>query len=165
MATIKIPYIGTIDSSSVEEYYYAVMSLNNIEVQIDLNFEAITIDVKRLEIVKHFIENIRIHDLNNKKYLHQDFNKHDEPTSTYIGHHLEELGTDDLHDLVGSSSKTSDHPKLLLNKLYLMRVGLYPESETEFAVFDYSVGKELTNYVVAINTDDNGNISSLAMES
>ena len=67
--------------------------------------------------------------------------------------------------MIGSGIKTADQPKLLLKKLHLVRVGLYPDSEEQFAIFDYSIGKDLTNYLVVINTDENGNLDYMTMES
>lgn len=166
MANIKLPYFGIIDNTSLEEYFDAVIDFNGLEIQIDLNFEHQTIDIKRLEIVKHFMENLRIHDLNNKRYLQNDFDdKNADNTRFYIEKHLEEIGTDDLTELIGRSTKSNDQPKLLLKKLHLVRVGLYPDSDTAFAVFDYTIGKELTDYIVAVNTDENGNLDYISVES
>jgi hypothetical protein len=166
MANFKLPYFGAVDSQDLEEYYDIVTDFNNTEIQIDLNFESKTIEVERLEIVKHFIENIRIHDLNNKKYIETDFNAEDGDTvREYLEHHIEELPTDDLQQLIGSNAKTIEQSKLLLKKLHLVRVGLYPDSKDQFAIFDYSLGQELTNYLVVINTDENGNLDYLTMES
>ncbi|HMK05442.1 MAG TPA: DUF2004 domain-containing protein [Ferruginibacter sp.] len=166
MASVKLPHFGVLNPSSLEAYYDVDIDFNNTEVQVDLNFENATIDVKRLEITKHFIENIRIHDLNNRKYIQDDFNDEEGDTvRSYLEHHLEELATDDLNELVGPAAKTADQSKLLLKKLRLLRVGLYPDSVDQFAIFDYSIGKELTNYLVVINTDENGNLDYMTMES
>ena len=166
MANIKLPHFGILDSESLDEYYDVDIDFNNGSVQIDLNFNGGTIDIKRLEIASHFIENIRIHDLNNKKYIENDFTDEDADTvQTYIDHHLKELATDDLNSLIGANAKTADQPKLLVKKLQLVRVGLYPDSATEFAIFDYSIGQELTNDLVVIFTDENGNLDYMTMES
>ena len=166
MASIKLPYFGNLDSESLEAYCDVDIDFNNSEVQIDLNFERTSIDIKRLEIVKQFIENIRIHDLNNKKYIQNDFDEKDGDTVRfYLEHHLEELASDDLNNLIGSNFKSTEQPAQLLKKLHLVRVGLYPDSEDQFAIFDYSIGKELTNYLVVINTDENGNLDYMTMES
>ncbi len=166
MATIKLPHFGILDPASVKEYYDVDIEFNGSEVEIDLNFEKNSIDVKRLETVKQFIENLRIHDLNNKKYIQQDFDDEDGDTVRfYLNHHLEELASDDIADLVGSNVKSTEQAGRLLNKLQLVRVSLYPDSEDQFAIFDYSIGKELTNYLVVINTDENGNLDYMTMES
>ena len=166
MASIKLPHFGTLDAGSLEEYYDVDIDFNGLEIQIDLNFENNAIDVQRLETSKQFIENLRIHDLSNKKYIEDDFsNKAGDTVRFYLENHLEELGTDDLEGLIGKGTKTADQPRLLLKKLHLVRVGLYPDSKDQFAIFDYSIGKELTNYLVVINTDENGNLDYMTMES
>lgn len=166
MANIKLPHFGTLDAGSLDEYYDVDIDFNGMEVQIDLNFENRSIDIKRLETAKQFIENIRIHDLNNKKYIENDFNSKDGDTVLfYLENHLDELGTDDLEQLIGRDIRSADQPRLLLKKLHLVRVGLYPDSEDQFAVFDYSLGRELTNYLVVVNTDENGNLDYMTMES
>jgi len=166
MPNIKLPHFGTLDSTALDEYYDVDIDFSGDEIQIDLNFETKTIAPERLETVKRFIENIRIHDLNNKKYIQNNFDDEDGDTvRTYLETHLEDLGTDDLDELVGSGARSADKPNLLLKKLKLVRVGLYPDSAEQFAIFDYSIGKELTNYLVVINTDENGNLDYMTMES
>jgi len=166
MPSIKLPHFGTLDSASLEEYYDANIEYNNTEIQIDLNFESKTIDITRLELVKHFIDNIRIHDLNNKKLIQQDFDDEDADTvRTYIEHHQEELASDDLEELTGSGTKSADLPPALLNRLHLVRVGLYPGNDEQFATFDYSIGTELTNHLVVLFTDQNGNLDYMTIES
>lgn len=166
MATVKIPHFGPIDPDALEEYYDVDIDFNDTQIQIDLNFDHKSIEPQRLQVVSHFIENLRIHDLNNKKYMEQDFNdKNGDTVKEYLENHLEELGEDDLEGLIDFNSKSADHPKQLLKKLQLVRVGLYPDSEDQFAIFDYSIGRELTNYLVVINTDENGNLDYLTMES
>ena len=166
MATIKLPYFGNLDSESLEEYYDVEIDFNNSVIQIDLNFDNNSINIRRLEIVKQFIDNIRIHDLNNKKNIQRDFeNKDADTVRLYIENHLEELASDDLDNLIGANSKSVDQPGRLVSKLHLVRIGLYPDSVDQFAIFDYSIGKELTNYLVVINTDENGNLDYITMES
>jgi hypothetical protein len=166
MANIKFPYFGMLDPASIEEYYEATVDYNGIEIQVDLNFEDNTIDISKLETTKQFLENIRIHDLNNKKAIQKDFDdKEGDTVRPYLEHHIEELATDDLNELIGAGAKTADLQKLLLKKLRLVRVGLYPDSEEQFANFDYSIGTELTNYLVVIETDENGNLEYMSMES
>jgi hypothetical protein len=166
MANFKLPHFGVLNPAALEEYYDVDIDFNNKQIQVDLNFENKTIDVERLEMVKRFIENIRIHDLNNKKHIEADFADEDGDTvREYLEHHIEELATDELNQLIGFNTKTVDQPKLLLKKLYLTRVGLYPDSKEQFAIFDYTIGRELTDYLVVINTDENGNLDYMTMKS
>ncbi|MDB5202361.1 MAG: hypothetical protein JWQ27_1770 [Ferruginibacter sp.] len=166
MALIKLPHFGAIDTDALDEYYDAVIEFNGHELQLDLNFETKAIDASRLETMKRFIENIRIYDGNNKGYIQKDYADDDGDTvKPYLQHHLDELAEDDLEDLLLPGSKLETHEKQLLTKLHLIRVGLYPQSEDMFASFDYSLGAELTNYVIVIDTDENGNLNYMTMES
>ena len=166
MAILSLPYFGFLDPESLETYYEMEVPFNGKQIQIDLNFEHGNIDIKRLETVKSFIENIRIYDLNNKGYINNDYNDEDADTvREYIEHHLNELGKLELAALTEQGSKPVDYEKQLLKKLHLIRVGIYPDSEAQFAIFDYSLGTEFTNYLVVINTDENGNLDYMTMES
>jgi hypothetical protein len=80
MANFKLPHFGVLNPAALEEYYDVDIDFNNKQIQVDLNFENKTIDVERLEMVKRFIENIRIHDLNNKKHIEADFADEDGDT-------------------------------------------------------------------------------------
>ncbi|MEI9958972.1 MAG: DUF2004 domain-containing protein [Ferruginibacter sp.] len=165
MANFKLPFFGTIDSEVLEEYYDVETDFNGTSIQIDLNFGTKSIDIKKLESVKNFIENIRIHDINNKKIIATDYEDEDcDTVKVYVEHHLEELGEDELADLIGSNSKSEDHEKLLLKKLHLVRVGIFPEGEDQFATFDYSIGQDITDQLVVIDTDENGNLVYITME-
>ncbi len=166
MPIISLPHFGPIDTNALDEYYDTEIDYNHIQVQLDLNFEGKTIDPQRIAVVKEFISNIRIHDINNKKYMEQDYADEDGDTvKFYLEHHLEELGENELAGLIDLSSKSTEHEKQLLKKLQLVRVGIYPDSEQQFAIFDYSIGQEITNYLVVIFTDENGNLDYMTVES
>jgi hypothetical protein len=166
MANFKLPHFGHLDIDKLEEYYDVDTDFNGTSIQIDLNFNQPTIAVERMEMVKRFIENIRIYDLGNKKYIENDYNDEDADTvKTYLEYHLEELGEDELEDLVEPGSKPATYEKQLLKKLHLVRVGIYPEGEDQFAIFDYSLGSDITDQLVVINTDENGNLVYITMES
>ncbi|MBC7534634.1 MAG: DUF2004 domain-containing protein [Ferruginibacter sp.] len=165
MAYISLPHFGSIESSSLEEYYETIITFNGIKIKIDLNFENKTSEPDRLQTVKNFIENIRIYDLNNKGYINDDYTDAEADTvKSYLAYHLEELGGDELSDLIDTGSKSIDHEKQLLKKLHLVRVGIYPNNKGPFAAFDYSIGPEITAYLIVVNTDENGNLDYLTME-
>lgn len=165
MTSFKLPNFGIINIESLDEYYEAEVDFNNSTIQVDLNFEDKSITEERMDVLKQFIENLRIHDINNKKFIQKDFeNSNEDSVQDYIEDHLNELPLDDIETLVGANTKSTDRPEQLLKKLHLIRVGLYPHSK-EFAIFDYTIGRELTNYVVAVNTDENGNLSFISIES
>lgn len=166
MAQYTLPHFGQLDTSNLEEYYDVDITLNGHDFQIDLNFENKTIDAQRLDKVKEFIEKIAELDTKNKTYIDEDYNDEEADTvKTYVQHHLEEIDREALTALVDFDNKTVDPEKQLVKQLHLVRMGLYPDSEDQFAIFDYSIGAELTNYLVVINTDEEGNLEYMTMES
>jgi len=166
MASLRLPHFGILDTVALDDYYDTEFEYNKTEVQLQLNFDNKSIDIQRLETVKHFIDNIRIHDLNNRKRLEKDYEDKDGATvKIYIENELDQLAEDDLAALLGPTTKASDIPRLLLQKLHLVRVGLYPDNEDQFATFDYSLNPEVTNQLVVLFTDANGNLDYMTIES
>ena len=166
MATYTLPHFGQIDTTNLEDTYDVEIEFDGDKIQIDLNFDDKTIGTKRMDKVKKFIEKIKDLDVKNKKYIEKDYKDEDADTvRTYVQHHLEEIEKEKLKDLVDFNNEKVDPEIQLMKKLHLVRVGLYPDDEDEFAVFDYSIGKELTDYLVVINIDENGKLEEMTMES
>lgn len=166
MANYSLPYFGDLDPKDLEEYYEVEIDFEGQELQIDLNFEDDSIDVKRLDVVKKFMENIPNWDKKNKQYIEEDYASEEGDTvREYIEHHLEEIGKEELSKSMDLGGPEEDTHKQLIKSLRLVRVGLYPDKEGDFAVFDYSIGPELTQYLVVINTDENGNLDYMTLES
>lgn len=166
MANYTLPHFGQLDLTNLDEFYNVNMEFNGQEIQIDLNFENKSIDTKSLDIAKKFILNIADFDKKNKKYIEKDYADEDSDTvKTYVEHHLEEVDKAELTGLVDFENKKMSPEQQLVKALRLVRLGLYPDSEDQFAIFDYSIGQELTQYLVVINTDQNGKLDYMTMES
>lgn len=166
MAEYALPYFGNLPTENLEEYYDVDIELNGNEIQVDLNFEHQTVDTLILDKVKNFIEKLEKFDKLNKTYILNDYNDEDGDTvKFYLEHHLEEVDKEELTKLVNFDDTITEPEQQLLSKLKLVRVGLYPDNEDNFAIFDYSIGKDITNYLVVINTDENGQLDYMTMES
>ena len=166
MTEYTLPHFGQLAIENLEEYYDVDIVFNGNEIQIDLNFENKAIDIATMDKVKNFIENIEKFDILNKNYILDDYNDEEGDTvKFYLEDHLEEIGKDELSTLINFDDTTIELEQQLLAKLKLVRVGLYPESEDNFAIFDYSIGQDITNYLVVINTDENGQLEYMTMES
>jgi len=136
------------------------------DVQIDLNFGNKRCDLSRLEIAKKFINQLADFDFKNRKYIEQDYQDEDTDTlKTYIEYHLEELGEDELSEIIDFNNKKVSKEKQLLKKLHLVRMGLYPEGEDQFAIFDYSIGSDITDQLVVLFTGESGQLDYITMES
>lgn len=166
MAEYTLPHFGTLPIGNLESYYDVDTELNGNDIQIDLNFENESIDTSTMDKIKSFIENIEKFDKLNLSYIQNDFNDDDgETVKIYLDHHLEEVDHDELAELINFGDNAIELNQQLMTKLKLVRVGLYPENEDYFATFDYSIGKDITDYLVVINTDKDGQLVYMTMES
>ena len=161
-----LPHFGKLPTENLEEYYDVDIDFKGNQIQIDLNFDSKTIDASTFEKIKKVIENIEKFDEQNKKYILQDYNDEEGDTvKFYLEHHLDEVEKEELSALINFDDTANEPEKQLLNKLKMVRVGLYPNDKDNFAIFDYSIGQEITNYLVVINTDENGALDFMSMES
>lgn len=164
MSTYNLPPFGELDMEALDSYYDADIDFEGRTIQLDLNFEEETIDAKRLDMVQQFITRLSEFNKNNLVSIHEDFDDGD-TVKEYIEHHLEELASEDLGELIDSNNKKISRDLQLLARLQLVRVGLYPGSDEQFATFDYSIGQELTNYLVVLFTNEKGELDYMTMES
>lgn len=166
MTEYTLPYFGQINVTKLEEYYDVYIEFKGNEIQIDLNFENKVIDQTKMEIVKTFIENIDKLDKQNKIHIKNDYQNEDYDTvKFYLGHHLEDFEEEYLSNLIDFKNKTISPEIQLLEKLRLVRIGLYPDQKDSFAIFDYSIEPDFTNYLVVIHTDKDGKLDYMTMES
>ena len=166
MANYSLPHFGELDTRNLEEYYDVDIHFNGQKIQIDLNFETNSIDTKRLSIVKQFMDNISEFDKKNKKYIEHDYANEDFDTAkTYAEHHIENLDKDELSKFIDFRNKATSAEIQLLNSLRLIRIGYYPDSEENFATFDYSIDPEITDQLVVIFTYPTGELNYMTMES
>jgi hypothetical protein len=158
MAQVQLPFFGELDSNALEDYYQADIEYNGLPLQLDINFEETRIVPQRVEFIGQFIRNLKKQDAINMDYIKDDYEDGNADTvKEYLQHHLQELS--------GISNPTPEQEKDLMKKLRLVRVGLYPHSDSSFATFDYSIDPEKTQYLVVVNTDEEGNLDYMTMES
>lgn len=163
-----LPYFDKLDLAHLKEYYSASLQLKGNQVELDLNFEDNKSNRAALDAIKKIIESVEQLDERNLLYLHQNYfdsSADYDNVAFYVEHHLEELAPEEISRLM-SSSDTSIAPALqLVKKLHLVRIGFYPENSEEFAVFDYTIGREYTNYLVVVSLKRNRKVESITIES
>lgn len=81
----------------------------------------------------------------------------------YIDFHIEELDKSSLDKILRKTDPNTTLEKRLLSVLTLERVGFYP-GENDYAVWDYTIGKNITDLLIVVVTDNNGNIKEITTE-
>lgn len=166
MEKYQLSIFGEIDLENLADYYEGELEYDNRNISLDLNFESSSTDEELMEIIQKFIQNISKYDAKNRNYIEEDFyNKDGETIKEYCDFHINEIGKEKLKEVIVSDTSSKNFSEQIMKNLKLIRIGIYPENDDNFAVFDYTFNKDLTNYVIAISTDVQGQLDYMSMES
>lgn len=165
-----LPYFEQITINNLKDYYSTEFELNNRYIQTDLNFENKIIGKNKIEQIETFLKSIADFDKRNKVYIEKDFNEESGETSDYINFYIDEFDENELSGIIDIENINTSKNIQLLNKLKLIRVGLYPDGKygtDYFATFDYSIDieGEPCNQLLVVNTDEKGNLDHITWES
>jgi hypothetical protein len=83
----------------------------------------------------------------------------------YKTHHFEELDAATLAERFGGTELAQIDDARFIAGLQLVRVGLYPKEPDATFVCDYTLGADLTDYIIAVTFDNRGRVRGVAMES
>lgn len=168
MEQFTLPHFGLIDLDNIEEYYDAEVEYKDAEVSLDINFEESTLEQHIAMRIKYILENIEVYDIKNRVYIDANYAKENNSlVSDFVNYHLEEIG-DEIGEDINIDLEASDRDEQFIKKLKLIRLGLYPDSKSEnggFAVFDYSIDPEVTDQLLVVNVDAEGNLQHISWES
>lgn len=166
MSKIELPFFGIIDTENVASYTDVTVNFQGKEISIDLNFDQKTTTSQVLNKCKAFLEQLDAWEKQNQSSIDRDYLTREYDTvKEYLEHHLEEIPEYELFQLIDKDNQSKSYIEQLREKLSLKRLGLYPEQGKSFATFDYSIGVEITQYLVVIVTDENGVLQQMMMES
>lgn len=163
-----LPYFGEIDIEALLDYYNINTSFNNKQVSLDINFLNTSISEAVYERINAFLDNIREFNNQNKSIIERNFKEGGEVVD-YIQFHLEELSEEELASIIDNNNPRTREEQIL-NKLRLVRIGLYPDGKYEtsyFAVFDYSIeiDGDPSNQLVVVKTNERGELDHVTWES
>ena len=79
----------------------------------------------------------------------------------FVGHHLDEIEDDYWTSKFGSASPA---PEAILDSLIVVNNWSY-EDDGDMNVFDFSLPGDITDYVLAVVFDKNGEVEDIMMES
>jgi hypothetical protein len=166
MSRLTHPLFGDIDLAA-GDYWAAEIEYAGHPVKIDLNIEGGAINAADFERVMHLAGDLATLDGLGRGALRADYDQgeHPEGVALYHTHHLDVLDEAELAKCFGTADRKAIDIAALLARLRLCRVGLYPKSPERGIVLDYSIGKEVTDYLLAVSVDTAGEVVEVAMES
>ncbi len=162
---IRLKYFGKIDLNMTEEYIDVLTNINGNEVSIDLNIIEEKISKKTIQPTINFLENLsEIEKIANKQVL-SDF-QNGSIVKDYIEYHIREFNNEELKSLgIESTDSYENKKQKFLNIIHLKRIGIYPEELDSFAIFDYTINDDLTQYLIVLKFDSNGKFVDIYTES
>jgi len=166
MATFNVRNIGSVDFTNNDDgYWMASAMLDQSEVEVDFNTSGGEMTRDMLDRVERFVAELDSFDVQARKAISADFiSSEDSSSRLYLSHHIEELSAEERIECFGTENTELDLSDLV-SALTLRRVGLYPEEESRTAVFDYTIGSDITDYLLVVEFSQNGLASDVSMES
>ena len=166
MLKFQLPFFRELDLLDFEDEEMSGVEFKGIDIILDLHLEnPLAVNMEQLEIAKEFLENIGEMDMKNKQYILDEYNdKNGTTVKYYLEFHLGMLWKGILVKLINFYNKEIEPIDQLLQQFHLVRIGLYPENEDVFAIFDYTIGWDYTDYMVVVNINSKGELSHLTME-
>jgi hypothetical protein len=165
-----MPYFGELDLTSLDDCYDTEIELEGRLIRLDLNFEHESIAAERMDMANKLLENLAKTNAANLAVIETGLEVEADfegpgVVRTYIEHHLKVVDEKQLVKVIDWKNSNSSPAQQLRSKLLLVRVGLHPENTNDFAVFDYSIGEDITQYLIVMNLNERGELHHMTMES
>jgi hypothetical protein len=164
MTRIQDSRFGTIDHS-VPGSWSAAQAYAGREVTFDLSIQHGHLDGVVLQGVLARVADLSALDAAARAALRRDLVAEDSHVETYFDHHVAELDDAELLKLFGTAAREEIAVDSFFERLALVRVGLYPERADAQLLLDYSLGPDVTNYVLCLAFDAQGAVVELTIES
>jgi hypothetical protein len=161
---IKLPFFDEIDSDSLTDYYQVDAEIEGKQIELDLNFDDTKIDTDSLISLKNYLDTLPGVIEIAKKEILNDYET-DENVKEYLTYHIEELDQNELDSLTENADKSTSLEKQMLSVLHLRRIGFYPENEDQYAVFDFVLDLEISQYILVVNMNSAKALDHITMES
>ncbi len=162
--TITIPPFAGIDETDAEDFYSAQLHVGGRDVEITLNFDSSDLDADHLNDTRKFIARADQIAAAAIDAIAKDFEAADQSQASrlYLEHCLDTIEEKDIVSVFGSSGVTAQQ---FIGALMLHRISLYPENDDGFAVLDYGLPEEYTDYLIVANFDRDAQLTELSVES
>lgn len=158
---VVLPHVGAVNVVSVEEYYGGIITLDGHEVEVGIAFdeaEGSSLDASVVADLAVHLTKVENYVRTARSAINQQFENSDEDEDCivrdYIEHHIDEIE---------SLSDKSDHA--VLKMLRAVNCCFYPLDDEDYIHVEYSLGFDVTDYVLCVKMDKQGEIHDIDMES
>jgi hypothetical protein len=163
---LEQPDFTHIDIEKLQDYYDWTLKYGKRKLSLDINYEIESTNQIGLNQIIELSKKIPEFDIRNQNYIKLDFGQNVSMTSDYINFYIDELDESELGKIIDLKKRKKSRNSLLLEKLNLIRVGIYPQANY-FATFDYSIDidGEPCNQLLVVNLNHDGTLYNITWES
>lgn len=158
---MKITYFNDADPNA--DYMETTITLDNKEIELDLNCEEVIGSIDWIDNYENYISKLEKIKKEILHYINTDF-KEKGVTKEWIDFHLEEIEEEYINNLLKTTKQSLSKEEQALSLLRLRRVGIYPKYEG-YAIWDFVLDDEISDEILTLQTDIDGNIIDIAWES
>lgn len=164
---LSIPSLGKVNIEPALDGHWAFrLDYSEHPVRLGFNVDGEMLTQGAVDTVARFVADLAAHDGLGRNAIRDDRARDgDGAVGLYVSHHLEQFNATELRACLGTDDPRAVGPDLFLSKLRLCSISLYPDDADERAVFDYTIGEALTDYVIAVRFDPLGKVVAVEMES
>ena len=158
----NITYFGEVEIYSPQEYDEGQIVIDNRQIKLDLNFYDGVPEYDWVAEYENYIKDLEQHKADVEAAIRADYEDGGD-VKEYVDFHLEELDASIIDKVLVGTDASKSKEERLLTALKLKRIGFYPGNEN-YAVWDYTIGREITDLLVVVNTDSTGKINYVTWE-
>lgn len=159
---MDIKYFKNVDFNS--DYLETTIEFQNREIQLDINSDAVLGENNWVKEYEEYISKLETFKEKIDKEIIKDF-ENNGVTKEWVDFHSEELMESiEENGTLDSCDKNLPIDRQILSTLKLNRIGIYPKYE-DYAVWDYILDDEISDEILVIVTDKNGEIVDITWES
>ena len=159
---MDIKYFKDVDFNT--DYLDTTIEFQGREIELDINTDEVLGKNSWVKEYEEYISKLEIFKEKIDKEIIKDF-ENNGTTKEWIDFHLEELGEAIKENgLLDNCDKNLSLDRQVLSMLKIRRIGIYPEYE-DYAIWDYIFNDEISDEILVIVTDKNGNIIDITWES
>ncbi|MEZ5977710.1 MAG: DUF2004 domain-containing protein [Planctomycetota bacterium] len=167
MTTTSHPLLGVVELGA-PGFWMADIRYGARDVSIDLTIDGRDVTAAQIETLVPSVHEIERLDRAARLAILEDARSDpdDDPAAPlYVAHHHSELPSDEYERLFGTGRCDPAIFASALERLVLVRVGLYPESEDRRVLMDYSIDPDATDYLLCVGFDSEGRAVAVDLES
>ena len=159
---MDIKYFKNVDFNS--DYLETTIEFQNREIQLDINSDAVLGENNWVKEYEEYISKLETFKEKIDKEIIKDF-ENNGITKEWVDYHSEELMKSiEENGTLDNCDKNLPIDKQILSALKLNRIGIYPKYE-DYAVWDYILDDEISDQILVIVTDKDGEIVDITWES